>query len=295
VRPAPARPGGVSRRRRRPVLLLLAAGILAAAGTGVGVKLATGTSVGSNPPTGQRHAVSPASSTAASRASAATRSPFPVDTTPPVAPANVTATAVDEYTVQVAWTDHGSGITGFNVTNGCGTDGCSGGALNVRTGLVTKAEVRTTPGAYQCFAVQALSPSGVTASARMACTTTPGIDVPVTRQWTDTGVTVQSGAYVGISASGDAYVAAGGSSEPPGGNPACMPEKAYSADSGRFPASQLPCWSLIARIGNNPPFEVGTSILIPATSGRLYLGVNSPSVAGDAGAWAVKIKIGGLP
>ena len=218
-----------------------------------------------------------------------------MSTIPPVAPANVTATAVDAYTVRVTWTDLGSGITGFNVTNGCGTNGCNGGALNVRTGLVSAAEVRTTPGAYQCFAVQALSPSGMTASARMACTSTPGIDIPVTRQWTDTGVTVQSGAYIGISASGGAYVAAAGSSEPPGGNPACGPEKNYPATSGSFPASQLPCWSLIARIGNDPPFEVGASALIPATSGRLYLGVNCPSVAGNTGNWAVKIKIGGLP
>jgi len=59
--------------------------------------------------------------------------------------------------------------------------------------------------------------------------------------------------------------------------------------------SQLPCWSLVARIGSGPPFEVGTSILVLATTGRLYLGVNCASVSGNAGIWMVNIKIGGLP
>jgi hypothetical protein len=57
----------------------------------------------------------------------------------------------------------------------------------------------------------------------------------------------------------------------------------------------LPCWSLIARIGNGRPFEVGTSILVAATAGRLYLGVNADSFSGNTGIWLVKIKIGGLP
>jgi serine/threonine protein kinase len=297
------RPGGASRRRRK--IMLLAVGILAvSAGTGTGIGLATG-----NPAAGQGHpsssaalttqesvaAVPPPRASASSSPSVTGQPTSPADARPPVAPSNVTATALDEYTIRVTWIDRGNGITGFNVTNGCGADGCSGGALNVRTGLVTAADVRTTPGAYQCFSVQALSPSGISASASMACTSTPAMNIPVTRQWTDTGVTVKAGASLGISASGDVYVAAVGSSQPPAGNPACTPRKNYPADSASFPASRLPCWSLIARIGNSPPFEVGASILVSATSGRLYLGVNSASVSGNAGIWMVKIKIGGLP
>lgn len=41
-----------------------------------------------------------------------------------------------------------TGVTGFDVGNGCGTNGCSGGALNVRTGPVTTADITTTPGAF---------------------------------------------------------------------------------------------------------------------------------------------------
>jgi hypothetical protein len=51
-----------------------------------------------------------------------------------------------------------------------------------------------------------------------------------------------------------------------------------------FPAPDLPCWSLIARIGNGRPFEVGTSTLITATaSGVLFLGINDDSVSGNSG------------
>ena len=284
-------------RRRRRTVLLLAGGLLAAlAGTGAGIELAGGGHVPpAAPSTGTSAVVSPTAASASPSSSVTAQSANSVDASPPAAPSDVTATALDEYTIRVSWTDHGSGITGFNVTNGCGTTGCSGGALNVRTGGATTVDVHTTPGAYQCFAVQALSPSGVSASANMACTSTPGMDIPVTRQWTDTGVTVKAGASVGISASGDAYVAAAGSSQSPAGNPACTPEKDYPAGSASFPAPRMPCWSLVGRIGDGPPFEVGTSILVSATSGRLYLGVNSSSVSDNSGTWMVNIKIGGLP
>jgi hypothetical protein len=41
--------------------------------------------------------------------------------------------------------------------------------------------------------------------------------------------------------------------------------------------------------------RAGTSIVVTATTGRLYLGVNDDSFTGNNGIWAVKIKVGGLP
>jgi len=184
---------------------------------------------------------------------------------------------------------------GRKPSNGCGADGCSGGALNVRTGPVTAADITTTPGAYQCFYVTALNKAGASTSTNPGCTSTPGINIPSTQEWTDTGVTVPAGAAVGISATGDAYLSGAGSSQGPGGDPSCTPAADYAAHNTQFPAPQLPCWSLIARIGNGRPFEVGTSILIPTTAGKLYLGVNADSFSANTGIWAVKIKIGGLP
>ena len=287
--------GGAPRRRRRPgMVTLMLAGVLAvaSAGTAVGISLADGKPAGGHRPGGP-----PASATAQrSRAlTAAGPGSSPSGGRAPVAPTDVAATAVNEHTIRVTWADSASDITGFNVSNGCGTDGCSGGAINVRTGRVTATEVTTSPGAYQCFYVQAFNSSGTSTSAVPGCTSTPGINMPSNQEWTDTGVSVRSGATIGISATGAAYLAAAGSSQAPGGDPSCKPATSYAAHNAQFPAPQLPCWSVIARIGNGQPFEVGSSILVTATTGRLYLGVNDDSFSGNTGIWTVKIKIGGLP
>jgi Protein kinase domain len=288
-------PSDAARRRRRPAMVaLLLTGVLAvaSAGTAVGINLAKSNTAGDHRPGG-----SSASPTARrSRAlTAAGPGSSPSGGRAPAAPTDVAATAVDQHTIRVTWADSATDITGFNVTNGCGTDGCSGGAINVRTGKVTTAEITTSPGAYQCLYVQAFNNSGISTSRVPGCTSTPGINVPSNQEWTNTGVTVRSGATIGISATGDVYLAAAGSSQAPGGDPACKPAANYAAHSSQFPAPQLPCWSLIARIGNGQPFEVGTSTLVTATTGRLYLGVNDDAFPGNTGIWAVKIKIGGLP
>jgi eukaryotic-like serine/threonine-protein kinase len=286
-------PGGPRpRRRRRRLLPLAAAAIIAvaAAGTVAGIYLAGGKPPAAHQPGAPRLSDqrSPTSSPAGPASSA-------VAVAAPAAPTNVTATALDQHTVRVTWSDPMTGVTGFDVGNGCGADGCSGGAINVRTGLVTAADVTTTPGAYQCFYVTALNKGKATTSPHPGCTSTPGLDVPVTQEWTDTGVTVTAGAALGISATGDVYLSGAGSSQGPGGNSSCTPAADYASHSSQFPAPQLPCWSLIARIGTGRPFEVGTSILVNATAGKLYLGLNADSFAANTGIWAVKIKIGGVP
>ena len=281
---------GTPRRRRRPAALatlLVAVLAVMSAGTVLALHYFTSRS-------GQRPGATGAPPAAAATTPAhpsASRSVAPA----PAAPTDVVATALGPYRIRVSWADKTAGITGFNIGNGCGTNGCSGGALNIRTGPVTAANITTTPGAYQCFFVQAVSSSGTSAWAGPGCISTPGINIPVNQKWTYTGVTVRSGAAIGISAAGDVYLAGAGSSQTPSGNPSCTPAASYAADSSQFPAPELPCWSLIARIGNGRPFEVGTSILVTATTGRLYLGVNDDSFASNTGIWAVKIKIGGLP
>jgi len=292
--PQPAGPSPDARnRRRRPRLAALAAaGIVAvaAAGTAAGLHLA-----GGEPSASQRPGVPRASDRRSSATGPASPAGSPAAVTSPAAPAGVTATALNPHTIQITWTDNMTGVAGFDISNGCGTDGCSGGALNVRTGPVTSADITTTPGAYQCFYVTALNNAGASTSPHPGCTSTPGINIPTTQEWTDTGVTVPAGADLGISATGDAYLSGAGSSEGPTGDPSCTPAADYAAHSSQFPAPHLPCWSLIARIGNGRPFEVGTSILVTATAGKLYLGVNTDSFSANSGIWAVKIKIGGLP
>ncbi len=289
---SPAPPAPARRRPARLALLVAAIVAVAAAGTTAALTLARGQQGG-----GPRAARLAASSTARpSQAPATAGSVRPsVGGAPPAAPGHVVATALNQRTIRVSWTDAGTDATGFAISNGCGTDGCNGGAVNVRTGRVTAADVTTTPGAYQCFYVQAVNSAGISKLAGPGCISTPEMNIPVSQEWTDTGVTARAGAAVGISATGDVYLATARSSHPPGGDTSCTPTADYAARRTLFPAPQLPCWSLIARFGNGPPFEVGSSIVVTAATGRLYLGVNTDSFSGNAGIWTVKIKIGGLP
>jgi hypothetical protein len=111
---------------------------------------------------------------------------------------------------------------------------------------------------------------------------------------TDTGVTLQAGDTLGITAGGLVYV---DPSDPqgPAGDPSCTPAADYSAQSSTFPVPNLPCWSLVGRIGTAPPFEVGSSATLTTTQGRLYLGANDGDFSDNSGSWTVRIKIGGMP
>jgi hypothetical protein len=115
-----------------------------------------------------------------------------------------------------------------------------------------------------------------------------------TRRWTPTRVILRSGELIGIKASGLIKV---GTDQHwgPAGDQSCIPNHDYPAANPAFPAPKLPCWSLIARIGNGRPFAVGAAKLLPVSSGRLYLGVNSRDFWDSSGKWTVNIKIGGYP
>jgi hypothetical protein len=112
--------------------------------------------------------------------------------------------------------------------------------------------------------------------------------VPATQPWSDTGLTVRSGLLVTIAATGTIQVNLGGTSQTPngqGGSPGCVGDSTFTAPG-------LACWSLIGRIDNGAPFEVGTlhSFSVPA-GGHLYLGVND-QVNGfwdNSGSWTATI------
>ena len=213
----------------------------------------------------------------------------------PSAPGNVTATAVDQNTIQVTWVDTAANVTGFNVDNGCPVGSCQPGAsLTATTGPVGSASFNVTPGTYQCFRVQAFNTVGTSSWAGWGCTSTPELTVPGTQQWTDTKVAVSSGDLLGITAKGQVYI---DPSYPqgPDGDPSCTPAVNYSSAAASFPAPDLACWSLVGRIGSGPPFEVGSAVTVTATSGELYLGVNDGDFSDNSGSWAVRIKIGGMP
>jgi hypothetical protein len=209
----------------------------------------------------------------------------------PDAPGNVTATATSQYTIRVNWTEATADVQGFNIDNGCPVGSCGPGAtLAQTTGPVNSVTFNVTPGAYQCFRVQAFNKAGTSPWAGFACLSTPGLVLSGTQKWTNTKVKVTAGNLLGIAADGQISVSPT-QSVGPGGDPSCTPAQNYPGKA--FPAPTLPCFSLIARIGDGTPFEVGTSSLVTTDSGVLYLGINDNSVAGNTGSWTIKIKPGG--
>lgn len=132
-------------------------------------------------------------------------------------------------------------------------------------------------------------------------TTTPAVaaDSAVTvsvpgfnSSWTNTGVPVIAGNIVSITASGFiCIVDSCGSNNimtagmPPEGVSSCV------ANSG-FLVPNVPCWSLVGRIGNNPAFEVGSGTSFMATStGYLYLAADDDFYLDNSGAWTVTITV----
>jgi hypothetical protein len=123
------------------------------------------------------------------------------------------------------------------------------------------------------------------------------VRVPSNVPWTNTGITLRAGDSVTVTASGLIAVEAGGRIPPkaPGGfAPDCAAAASiYGGRFGVFPASQLPCWSLIGRIGGNGMvFEVGARTTFQArSSGVLLLGINDDSFANNSGFWTANVTL----
>jgi serine/threonine protein kinase len=146
-----------------------------------------------------------------------------------------------------------------------------------------------------------------TSSASDDSLTTPRVSVKIEgdKDWTDTGVNLQLGDTIRISATGSVNVTSAGhipeipSMGPAGYVPDCAAaNRAYGPFSQAaiqgFPAVALPCWSLIGRINaQGPVFEVGSGLTFTASEpGELYLGVNDEHVADNSGDWTASIRIG---
>jgi Zn-dependent protease with chaperone function len=231
-----------------------------------------------------------------STGSSSTRASQPPPSPPvsvPAAPSAVTAIASGPYQITVTWVNDATNATGFYIDNGCPPGSCPAGAtLATTTGLTTSVSFATTPGAYQCFRVQALNGAGRSAFSGWGCISTPGFTLAGTQAWADTGVTVPAGILLKITASGTVNVTAV-HAVTPAGDQSCTPAAQFPRIDPPFAAPGLPCWSLVARIGDGPPFEVGGSATITTTAGRLYLSVNDNNFTDNSGNWTVSTKEGG--
>lgn len=124
------------------------------------------------------------------------------------------------------------------------------------------------------------SPSGQTIDAESRTVIVPG-----NQAWTTTGVFLDQGTVLKITASGDVSMGAGWPPMPPEGRP---PDCGGRAG---FPAANLPCWSLIGRVGEHGAmFYVGNGTTFQApVAGQLYLGVNDNVLEDNSGNWTATV------
>lgn len=126
--------------------------------------------------------------------------------------------------------------------------------------------------------------------------------VPATQVWSETGIQVEAGQTLSFTARGEivAYRAKAGAAAVPASIP---PEGTYLWDDAvadrifPLPAAAggpAPCYGLIGRIGDGPPFFVGRSrSIVVQQSGQLRLGVNDFDVSDNSGEFLVQIDLGG--
>lgn len=119
------------------------------------------------------------------------------------------------------------------------------------------------------------------------------ISIPANRPWTPTGIVVSEGQLVTIKADGEIIVSDHNPPQTPNGTgKACYPNP--EIHYWHFPAQNLSCSSLIGRIGDLTPFEVGSSRQFRAeSSGPLWLGVNDNWFPDNRGSWEATIFVKG--
>jgi hypothetical protein len=117
--------------------------------------------------------------------------------------------------------------------------------------------------------------------------------------YTPTGRVVRAGQSISVTASGRIHF---GSPPIDAVDPAGIPTGECATIVGKqsqdqpFVAADLPCWSLIGKVGAGPPFEVGKEKTFPAPStGPLFLGVNDNRLADNSGTWSATIVVGAAP
>jgi hypothetical protein len=138
------------------------------------------------------------------------------------------------------------------------------------------------------------------ASAATKPPTITRIKVSARQVWTSTGILLRKGDTLTIGASGLIHFGASPINKlTPAGIPrgqTCDSINKRKGGTTVWPAPQLDCWSLIGRIGNNPPFAIGKSKTIKATAkGLLSLGVNDNYLPDNTGSWSATVIVTAAP
>ena len=144
-----------------------------------------------------------------------------------------------------------------------------------------------------CFAF-VLGIAAIAASSPTATT----VSVPAGQPWTDTGIDIPAGGNVEITASGAIRIAGSDPGKTPDGSTPGGQINTGVPCGGTFLDPDLPCWSLIGRVGTGPPFYIGYGTsFVAANAGRLFLGVNDGGAdfGDNSGAWTATIAVSTAP
>ncbi len=117
--------------------------------------------------------------------------------------------------------------------------------------------------------------------------------VTSTRVWTDSHIALHAGDSLTIAGVGVVHFGRGAIDKvAPSGfpwGPRCF---AIANSGAQWPARDLRCWSLIARVDSGTPFQVGaTTVKRIQADGELFLGVNDNYLGDNRGAWSAKVTL----
>lgn len=122
------------------------------------------------------------------------------------------------------------------------------------------------------------------------------VSIPGSTMWMDTGIIIDVGDSVDITADGTIYIAGSDPGKSPDGATGCIATADNSIPPGPFLAPGLVCWSLVGQVGASEPFQVGSSASFKATSaGELRLGVNDNFYGDNRGAWNAVVAVTSPP
>jgi len=124
------------------------------------------------------------------------------------------------------------------------------------------------------------------------------VTVPGSQPWTETGIYLQRGDVVTVSASGGVSFSAGSAPTGPAGEqPDCLTvaNGPYGWRASPYVANQLPCMALLGRVGQNGTiFYIGAETAFrAATAGELFLGVNDNNFGDNSGSWTATVVVNG--
>ena len=182
--------------------------------------------------------------------------------------------AGDSVTIAVWNAQTGSGPASFHLTVGTTSKDTGAGSaiMNAEIGHETNA-----------------NPPQANSTSPKSGANVATVTVPAYQPWTFTEINLRAGDSFAVAAEGTIVTnLAGATASPDGTPPDCRVAGEVHVP---FVAPELPCWSLLGRIGpNGAIFEVGSHAnLVAGNSGQLYLGVNDNFFGDNSQTWTAHV------